>query len=66
MKKRSSSNIELKKRREALSLSQREMAEALGVSARTYQGWEIGRPFPPYLDYAMKWIEHKPKVEKAA
>lgn len=36
----------LKKTRDAVSLSQKELAAHLGVSERTLQGWEAGTAFP--------------------
>jgi DNA-binding XRE family transcriptional regulator len=44
----------LKGCRGELDLSQREMATLLRAPARTYQGWEAGRPIP---DLALEWAE---------
>jgi DNA-binding transcriptional regulator YiaG len=57
-------NLELKRRRESLSLSQSQMAQALLVSVRTYQGWESGRPFPAYLELALCEVERRVKKKK--
>jgi DNA-binding XRE family transcriptional regulator len=54
-------NLELKARREAMNLSQSQMAQVLSVSVRTYQGWEAGRPFPAFLELAMCEAERRVK-----
>lgn len=41
----------LRSRRVELALSQREAAERLGVSERTFQNWEAGDTFP--------WPKHR-------
>jgi DNA-binding XRE family transcriptional regulator len=42
--------------RDELNLTQRELAERLGVSTRTVQGWEQGRPMGSAFLYAMQAI----------
>jgi transcriptional regulator with XRE-family HTH domain len=49
--------VELKRRREEMGFSQSEMAKALRVSVRTYQGWESGRPFPDFLEMALDSVK---------
>jgi DNA-binding transcriptional regulator YiaG len=43
------SEVNLKKKREQLNLSQRAFAEMLGVSVRTYIRWEMGHGAPPRI-----------------
>lgn len=53
---------EIKARREALSLSQTDLAEALGVHKRTVAAWEQGRQkIPAYLALAFETLERKAK-----
>lgn len=45
---------DLRARRAALKLSQRELAELLGVSKSTISHWEIGKQkIPPYVALAL-------------
>ena len=53
-------NDELKQKREALGFSQSEMALALNVKFRTYQGWESGRTMPSHIELAVAHIEENP------
>jgi DNA-binding transcriptional regulator YiaG len=51
---------ELKRRREALRLSQSELAEALGIHKRTVAAWEQGRQkMPPFLALALESLGRK-------
>lgn len=51
---------ELKARREALDLSQNDLAQVLGVHKRTVAAWEQGRQkIPEYLDLALQTLERK-------
>lgn len=58
---------DLKSWRAALGLTQAGAAAALGVSKRTYEGWEAGRPpeQPSLLELACGAVE-KPKRAKKA
>lgn len=52
------SQSELKKQREKLGLSQRELAEALGVDVGTISRWERGARTPPkYVALALEALE---------
>jgi len=45
---RNERSVELKKlRKNALRMTQTELAKAIHVSTRTLQGWEIGKSLPP-------------------
>lgn len=49
---------DLRARRDALKLSQRQLAELLGVSKSTVSHWEIGeQKIPRYLDLALQTLE---------
>ncbi len=50
---------QLRERRQALRLTQRGAAAALGVKYRTYQNWEMGAvaKLPPLLDAALEKLE---------
>jgi transcriptional regulator with XRE-family HTH domain len=49
---------ELRERRLALCLSQRLLAESLGVNKSTVSHWETGvQGIPPYVDLALMAIE---------
>lgn len=51
---------DLKARREALGLTQAELAERLGVNRRSLEAWEAGRyrvPHPRLLDQALTALE---------
>ena len=49
---------ELRKRREALGMTQEQLAGELGVAANTVARWERGeRSIPPHLSLALKSIE---------
>jgi DNA-binding transcriptional regulator YiaG len=51
---------ELRTRRLALHLSQKHLAEVLGVSASTVAHWEQGvQKIPAYLDLALRTLERK-------
>jgi DNA-binding transcriptional regulator YiaG len=46
--------------REALHLSQIELARQLGVAANTVNRWEAGtRKIPPYLWLALEGLQHQ-------
>jgi transcriptional regulator with XRE-family HTH domain len=57
---------ELRKRREALGLTQQRLADRLGVARNTIARWERQeRAIPTYLDLALKSIEReKPRQRK--
>lgn len=51
---------ELRRRREALGLTQRALAERLGVREETVNRWERGRvPIPRTVDLALVTIEQQ-------
>ncbi len=50
--KRNPWGAQLQELRDAVGLTQAAAAELLGVSLRTYQGWEIGKSAPP------AWTRH--------
>ena len=45
---------DLKRARHAAGLSQRKMAEALGIPCRTIEDWEAGKSTPP--DYVKRYV----------
>lgn len=48
---------ELREWREAVTLTQRDLADYLGVTTTTISRWETGAvPMPPYLRFALLWI----------
>lgn len=52
--------VELTKARNALHLSQAELARVLGVAANTVNRWEAGlRAIPSYLALALDGIHHR-------
>ena len=56
---------ELKKRREALGMTQEQLAEALTVHAMTVSRWERGeRSIPSHLPLALETIEREHKKGK--
>jgi transcriptional regulator with XRE-family HTH domain len=62
---------ELRQRRKALRLSQRKLAEALGVTQHTVSRWEEGKitltaPRSLWLDVEMRRIERQPKRRRAS
>jgi putative transcriptional regulator len=64
-------NRSIQMRREALGMSQSEFAEAIGVSVRTLQNWEIGHRTPRMagmIEQAIRRLEaaHARKVRRAA
>ena len=49
---------ELRRRREALGLTQTQLSERLGVGLRTIQEWESDlRPIRPMVDLALRELE---------
>lgn len=40
----------------SLNLSDRKMAEALGVTRQTWRNWRTGRPIPVFVQNAMRWM----------
>jgi transcriptional regulator with XRE-family HTH domain len=53
---------ELRQRREALGMTQEQLAQALGVNTMTVSRWERGvRSVPPHLSLALEAIEIKQK-----
>lgn len=53
---------ELRERREALEMTQEQLATALGVKANTVARWERGeRGIPPHLPLALKTVESEKK-----
>ena len=58
---------QLKERRNALGISQKAAAAALGVAYRTYQNWEMGtaKRLPPLLDAALERLEGTPPAPVA-
>jgi transcriptional regulator with XRE-family HTH domain len=50
---------DLRERRKALGLTQKRLAELLGVPLRTYAGWEIGETIkiPRLVDGALRDVE---------
>lgn len=58
---------DLKARREHLSLSQSDLAEAFGVHVRTVAAWEQERQkIPPYLERALRDLEGETKRNEKA
>lgn len=56
---------ELRKRREALSMTQEQLAAALGVASNTVARWERGeRSIPPHLSLALKTVEQEHKKKR--
>jgi transcriptional regulator with XRE-family HTH domain len=56
----------LKHRREALGMSQSQLAEALSVAANTVARWERDeRAIPPFLGLALETIERNISAPKA-
>lgn len=52
--------MQLTEAREALHLSQIELARQLGVAANTVNRWEAGtRKIPPYLWLALEGLHHQ-------
>lgn len=51
---------DLRNRRLALNLSQRQLAEAFGISKSTVAHWEQGvQRIPPYVDLALRTLERR-------
>ena len=50
----SSKRVNFVKRRKALKLTQRQVADALGVAPRTVQSWELGE-YTPTLNALQFW-----------
>jgi transcriptional regulator with XRE-family HTH domain len=50
---------QLKERRHALGLTQKQAASAFGVTSRTYQNWEMGvtRKLPSLLEAGLRELE---------
>ncbi|MBN1465738.1 helix-turn-helix domain-containing protein [candidate division KSB1 bacterium] len=54
-----------KMRREELGLTQKLLAEAIGVKLRTLQDWEIGRsPMPKPVEILMQLMREMPEVKE--
>jgi DNA-binding transcriptional regulator YiaG len=52
-------------RKNELGLSQKLLADALGVKLRTLQDWEIGRsPMPKPVEILMELMQEMPEVKK--
>ena len=57
---------DLRRRREALGLSQEQLARVLQVSAMTVSRWERGvNPIPPLLPLALEALEARRRKEAA-
>jgi transcriptional regulator with XRE-family HTH domain len=53
-------DADLRRRRAALNLSQKKLAEVLGVSKSTVAHWEQGvQAIPRYLDLALQTLERE-------
>ncbi len=56
----------LKEMRKELCLTQKDLAEAVGVNIRTLQDWELGRsPMPKPVEKLMNLMKKIPSVKKA-
>ncbi len=52
-------------RKEELGLTQKDLANALGVNVRTLQDWELGRsPMPKPVEILMNLMKKMPSVKK--
>ena len=52
-------------RKEELGLTQKLLAEAIGVKLRTLQDWEIGRsPMPKPVEILMELMREMPEVKE--
>ena len=52
-------------RKDELGMTQKELAEIVGVNLRTLQDWEIGRsPMPKPVEILMKLMREIPTVKK--
>jgi DNA-binding transcriptional regulator YiaG len=57
---------ELKRRREALAMTQDDLARAFGVKTMTVSRWERGvYPIPQYIDLALEAIEKRREAAAA-
>lgn len=62
-RKRNLPDVDARKLRSNLKLTQKEFARVLGVSPRTVESWEIGRSTPsPTAKNLMHLIESKPSL----
>ncbi len=52
-------------RKEELGLTQKDLADAVGVNLRTLQDWELGRsPMPKPVEILMNLMKKMPSVKK--
>ena len=52
-------------RKDELGLTQKEFADAVGVSLRTLQDWEMGRnPMPKPVELLLSLMREMPKVKR--
>ena len=54
--------MDVKNLRENLGISQNELAKLCGVTVRTIQNWEKGKPVPPAMELLLKNIEANHKI----
>jgi DNA-binding transcriptional regulator YiaG len=58
---------EVRRRRNALGISQDGLARLLGVTRQTVYSWERGLRVPPaMLNLALRWIEYEQAIERDA
>jgi transcriptional regulator with XRE-family HTH domain len=59
---------DLRRRREALDLSQEQLGQRLGVMQNTVSRWELGLVVirhPEIIDLALRWLEHEQRERGA-